>query len=344
MGLVFRGYDPRVSRPVAVKVLKPGFAARPGARARFLQEVRAAGRLEHPHTVPVYDVGEQRGVHFLVMPLLRGEPLDDRLARDGPLPAADVLRVACGAAAGLAAAHAAGVIHRDVKPSNLWLDGEPGGAGWRVRVLDFGLSQPTDTGDPLTPAGAVAGTVPYMSPEQALGRPLDERTDLFSLGVVLYEALAGVRVFHREHPAAAALAVVESHPEPPDRVRAGVPPELPARVMRLLSKNPADRPASAAAVVAEADRLSSPVPPGRPRGPPAPAPPDRGRLARRRADRARRVGRTGRSPRFGRAGRRRGRTHRRPADRLGERPGGRQGEDRLTGLADPPGPGRPTGP
>jgi len=261
MGVVFRGYDPRVPRPVAVKVLRPGSAD--SFQERMRGEIMAAGRLEHPNTVPVYDCGEQGGAAFLVMPLLRGEALDERLARAAPLPPADVRRVARDAAAGLAAAHAAGVVHRDLKPSNLWVEDDPAG-GWRVRVFDFGLALTGDGSGRLTPAGALVGTPEYMSPEQATGAPVDERADLFSLGVVLYQAATGVRPFAAGNVVATARAVADVDPDPPAVVRPDVPADLSALVMRLLAKDPAARPPSARAVLADLG-VEPPAPPARAR-------------------------------------------------------------------------------
>src|SRR5439155_23308474 len=193
MGDVFAAFDPQLQREVAGKVLRPHLADDPGARIRFVREARAAAAVQHDNVLPVHEVGEADGVPFLVMPLLAGETLAARLRRDGPLPPADVARLGRDAAAGLAAAHARGLVHRDVKPSNLWIETVSG--GWRVRVLDFGLARAA-ADDRLTGTGLSPGTPGYMSPEQAEGSPaLDPRTDLFSLGAVLYEAATGRPAF-----------------------------------------------------------------------------------------------------------------------------------------------------
>src|SRR5262249_46375847 len=144
------------------KVMRSGLAGQPEARDRFLREARAAARLQHDHIVPIFQVGEDGGVPYFAMPLLAGEPLDRRLRRATPLPIDEVLRIGRQAAEGLAAAHAAGLIHRDIKPVNLWLE-DPGG---RVKLLDFGLARPMTARDGLTQAGTVLGSPGYMSPEQ----------------------------------------------------------------------------------------------------------------------------------------------------------------------------------
>ncbi|WP_439623639.1 protein kinase domain-containing protein [Gemmata sp.] len=246
MGRVLEAHDPALGRRVAVKEIRPELAADPGARDRFLREARAAAAVRHDHIVPVYHVGERDGAPFLVMPLLAGESLAARLDR-GPLPPGDVARVGREAASGLAAAHAAGLVHRDVKPANLWLE-DPDG---RVLILDFGLARATDGGDALTRPGSVLGTPGYLAPEQANGLPVDGRADLFSLGATLYHAATGVRPFRGPTLTATLRAVGEHHPPPPREVNPAVPAALSDLIVRLLAKSPADRPASAAAVAAE---------------------------------------------------------------------------------------------
>jgi serine/threonine protein kinase len=241
-GVVYRAADPDLRRKVALKVLKPAALARPEARAAFLAEARALAAVQSDHVVPVYQVGEADGRPFLAMPLLGGETLAARLERDGALPAAEVARIGREAAVGLAALHAKGLVHRDVKPANLWLEAGTG----RVKVLDLGLAR-----DPLAPDGAAAGTPPYMSPEQAAGGDLDCRSDLFSLGSVLYECASGRRAFAADSVADTLRLVREAEPPPADRANPGVPAGLAGLIGRLLRKRPADRPASAAAVAQE---------------------------------------------------------------------------------------------
>jgi hypothetical protein len=250
MGVVLRAEDEVLRRPVALKVMRPELAARPEARERFLREARAAAALAHEHVVPVYHVGEEGGTPFLVMPLLEGESLAARLRREGRLPVAEVLRIGREAAEGLAAAHERGLVHRDVKPGNLWLEGEPG----KVKVLDFGLVWRVQEGVPLTQAGAVLGTPAYMAPEQVRGGAVDGRCDLFSLGVVLYETATGELPFQGEDALALLASLAADEPVPPCQLRPELPPALAALIVHLLAKRPADRPVSARAV---ADALRS---------------------------------------------------------------------------------------
>jgi hypothetical protein len=255
MGAVLAADDPALGRPVAVKVMLPHRAADPAARARFLREARAAAAVRHDHVVPIFHVGEQDGAPYLVMPLLDGESLAARLAR-GPLPPAEVARVGREAALGLAAAHARGLIHRDVKPDNLWLEAPAG----RVLVLDFGLARDPDAEDRLTQPGAVFGTAAYMAPEQADGGAVDARADLFALGATLYECATGVSPFRRPTLTATLRAVADHAPPPPREVNPAVPPALSGLIERLLAKRPADRPPSAAAVADELAALASGAP------------------------------------------------------------------------------------
>lgn len=244
MGYVFEAADEVLARRVAVKVLAPEAARRPGAAERFLREARAAAAVEHDHVVPVLHVGEDAGVPYLVMPLLKGESLADRLKR-GALPVADVVRVGRDVAAGLGAAHARGLMHRDVKPANVWLDADTG----RARVLDFGLARAEDGSDAVTSAHAVAGSPAYMAPEQIDGKPTP-RSDLFALGATLYECATGKRAFEGPTLTAILRAVADHHPPPPAVVNPAVPIPLSDLIMRLLAKDPAGRPGDAQEVVA----------------------------------------------------------------------------------------------
>ena len=251
MGVVFHAEDPALERPVAVKAMLPNLAASAAARRRFLREGRAAAALHHDHIVPIFQVGEDRGVPYIAMPLLRGESLEDRLKREGAVPPAEAFRIGREIALGLAAAHARRLVHRDIKPGNVWLesdaeDGEP--ANGRVKILDFGLARPvSDAG--LTQEGAIVGTPAFMAPEQAGGQPVDARSDLFSLGCVLYRMTTGEVPFKGNDAVSTLLAVAREHPRPPAEVHPAVPLPLSALVMRLLAKNPADRPASAREVI-----------------------------------------------------------------------------------------------
>jgi WD40 repeat protein len=258
MGLVCLAHDPQLERLVALKVMLPVFAASASARQRFLREARAAAALEHDHIVPIYQVGEDRGIPFLVMPFLKGEPLNQRLLREHILPLPEVLRIGQETADGLAAAHARGLIHRDIKPGNLWLEGER----TRVKILDFGLARSMGEQARLTQSGAILGTPAYMAPEQVEGKQIDPRCDLFSLGCVLYRLCTGELPFKGTDTISTLFAVATHHPPAPHEVNPeSVPQELSDLIMRLLAKKPEDRPASARLVadtlVALGQRLSA---------------------------------------------------------------------------------------
>ena len=246
MGVVFEAEDPKLGRRVAVKAMLPRLAADPLAKQRFVREAQAAAAVEHDHVVPIHLIGEAGGVPFLVMPFLKGESLDGRLKRDGTLPVAEVVRIGREVAEGLAAAHARGLVHRDIKPGNLWLEAPRG----RVKVLDFGLARPVAAGPgvEITQSGAVVGTPAYMSPEQGRGLPVDFRTDLFSLGGVLYRAATGRTPFTAADAAGMLMALAADTPADPRRFNPKLPGPLAGLILRLLEKDPANRPASAAEV------------------------------------------------------------------------------------------------
>src|SRR5262249_54388258 len=186
MGVVFQAEDTQLQRTVALKLIHPEFAANPVARERFLREARACAALRSDHVVTVYQVGQDRGLPFLAMEFLQGQTLEGRL-RGERLPLPEVLRVGREIAAGLAAAHARGLIHRDVKPATIWLEAPTG----RVKLLDFGLARAAGSHSGLTQTGRIIGTPEFMSPEQARGEDLDARSDLFGLGAVLYALCTG---------------------------------------------------------------------------------------------------------------------------------------------------------
>ena len=248
MGEVWRATDTVLDRTVAVKTLKPEYAEDDDFRARFRAEARHAGRLSHPGIASVYDFGETGAGAYLVMELVDGEPLSAVLRRQGALPADQVLDVVAQTAAALQAAHDGGVVHRDVKPGNLLV--RPDGV---VKVTDFGIASATDA-VPLTRTGEVVGTAYYLSPEQARGDGAGPRSDLYALGVVAYECLAGVRPFPGEQPVAVLLAHLQTPPPP---LPASVPAPVAALVMGLLAKDPDERPSSAGDLAAEATRLRS---------------------------------------------------------------------------------------
>ena len=246
MGLVFRAWDERLHRNVAIKLLHDNYRM-PGMRERFLQEARAASGLNHPNICTIFDIGEQDGDPYLVMELLEGETLKDRIAR-GALGAEEIVRFAGEIADALAVAHAKGIVHRDIKPANIFLVTMPDGRS-QAKVLDFGLAKinlevrggwESRTLD-LTMAGSTVGTLAYMSPEQARGEPLDARSDLFSLGIVMYE-MATRRVPFKG--TTSALAFVELLNNAPESVRIwneSIPRELERVVLKLLAKDRKER-------------------------------------------------------------------------------------------------------
>ncbi|TDN91534.1 serine/threonine-protein kinase [Microbacterium sp. BK668] len=246
MGEVWKAADRVIGRTVAVKILKPDLVDAPGFLQRFRVEGRLAARVDHDGIARVYDYGEHDGSAYLVMELVRGEALSAVLSRERPLPAERALDVVAQAASALHAAHSAGLVHRDIKPDNLLI--EPDG---RVKIADFGIARASDQ-VPFTVAGQVMGTVQYAAPEQLGGKPVTAASDIYSLGVVAYEALAGVRPFTGESQMAIALAQVND--EPP-AMPSDVP--LPVRdlVMSCLAKDPAERPSSAAALAQAAHEL-----------------------------------------------------------------------------------------
>jgi serine/threonine-protein kinase len=243
MGEVWRAQDDVLARTVAVKLLKREFSGDGDFLTRFRAEARHAAGLTHPHIAGVFDYGESDGAAYLVMELVPGEPFSAELARDGRISPERVLSVVEQAAGGLGAAHAAGLVHRDVKPGNLLIT--PDG---QVKITDFGIARAGDQ-VPLTATGQVMGTAQYLAPEQATGRGATPASDVYALGVVAYEALAGRRPFVADSPIALALAHVNDVPPPlPD----DVPPAVRDLVVAAMSKNPAERPADGAALAAAA--------------------------------------------------------------------------------------------
>ncbi len=252
MGEVWQAYDESLRRSVAVKVLRDEYAGDSGFLARFRTEARNSAALSHPNIAVLLDYGEQDGSAYLVMELVVGEPLSDVLERTPVLAADQLIPVLAQTARGLSAAHEAGVVHRDVKPGNILI-----ARGGRVKITDFGVSR--STGQPtLTASGMVMGTAQYLSPEQAVGKPATPLSDLYSLGVVAYEALVGHRPF--TGPTAVDIAVAHvNDPVPP--LPASVEPGLGALVMRLLDKDPSKRPQSAEELAGLFDALTPRTPP-----------------------------------------------------------------------------------
>jgi serine/threonine-protein kinase len=243
MGVVVKAYDPALRRNVAIKVLSASLASCAAARRRFLREARAAAAVVHEHVVSVFAVVESAALPFFVMEYVPGRSLQDRLDRTGPLSLPEILRIGMQTAAGLAAAHAQGLVHRDVKPANILLEN----GVERVRLSDFGLARAAaDAG--VTQSGVVAGTPHYMAPEQARGETADSRADLFSLGSTMYTMCAGHPPFRAESPLAVLRRVCDDNPRPLREINPEVPAWLESIIARLHAKNPAWRYQSAAEV------------------------------------------------------------------------------------------------
>ena len=251
MGTVYRAHDARLDRLVALKFLPPFMGTDPRAQQQFLVEARAAAALDHPNVCAIHEIGTAPdGRPFIAMACYEGETLRERLDQ-GAVPPAEAVAIATQIARGLGAAHARGIIHRDVKPGNIMLC-----ADGTVRLLDFGLAKMADAS--MTAPGATPGTIAYMSPEQARGDSITRHTDLWSLGVVLYEMLAGTRPFRSGNDHAVLRAIQHDRPEPVRRRAVQVSPWLARIVDRLLQKQPEARYPSAEALLADLER-SSPV-------------------------------------------------------------------------------------
>ncbi|MBA4158380.1 MAG: protein kinase, partial [Gemmatimonadetes bacterium] len=251
MGVVYRGQDLRLGRTVALKFLLPQYSLDSGAKERFLQEARAASLLDHPNICTIYEAGETEEGHlFLAMACYRGETLRERLARLGVLPIEEAVELARQIARGLGAAHEAGIVHRDLKPGNLMLAAEG-----TLKILDFGLAKVRDLS--ITRSGERAGTVAYMSPEQLQGEPVDGRSDLWSLGAVLYELLSGRLPFGAGHELSTAYRILYQEPVPLSSLRREIPAALEQLVARLLCKEPAGRYATAAAAMQVLEAVSA---------------------------------------------------------------------------------------
>jgi eukaryotic-like serine/threonine-protein kinase len=240
MAQVYRARDRLLDRPVALKVLFPELSVDRAFVERFRREAQAAANLSHPNIVPVFDWGEDGGTYFIVMEFVDGQPLSAILRSHGPLAAKRVADIGAHVAAALAYAHRHGVIHRDVKPGNVLItdDGQ-------VKVTDFGIARAVNTEESLTQTGAVMGTATYFSPEQAEGIGVDARTDVYSLGVVLFEMVAGRPPFLGETPVSVASKHVRDEPPPLRSLRATVPPDLEAVIAKAMAKTPDQRYASA---------------------------------------------------------------------------------------------------
>jgi serine/threonine protein kinase len=241
MGVVFKAFDSALLRPVAIKVLMPRLAVSPLARVRFAREAQAAAAIKHPNIVRIYSVGEHEGLPYFVMEYVEGITLADRVKREGMLERKSILRIGGQIARGLAAAHDQGLIHRDVKPANILLENGLD----QAQITDFGLACVTAEAWRLTASGVLLGTPPYMSPEQAAGAAVDHRSDLFSLGSLLYHLCTGEPPF----PGPSVMAILDrvrhAEPRPIRDLNPDIPPALEGHIRRLMAKDPADRFSSA---------------------------------------------------------------------------------------------------
>ena len=250
MAQVYRATDRVLGRPVAVKVLSRKLSGDAKFLTRFRREAQASAGLNHPHVVSVYDTGAHDELHYIVMEYVEGETLGALMAREGPLPPERAVHIAADVAEALEAAHRKGLVHRDVKPGNVMIDPEG-----RVKVMDFGIARAA-ADDTLTQTGLVLGTAAYLSPEQARGEAIDARSDIYSLGCVLYEMLTGRTPFEADSSVAMAYKHVNEEPDAP----AGIPADIAAVVMRSLEKDP-DRRFQSAAQMQAALRAALPTGP-----------------------------------------------------------------------------------
>lgn len=248
MGTVYLAEDTRLGRRVAIKTLRPRYLKQATAKTRFLAEARMAAQLHHDHIIPIYHVGEVDGIPFLAMPLLSGSPLDETLGEINQLlPLAEILRIGREIALGLGHAHAQGLTHRDIKPANIWLEAPT----QRVKILDFGLAKSDREQLNISSAGLIVGTPAYMSPEQARGNKADGRSDLFSLGVMLYEMTTGRKPFHGADTLAVLSSLAVDVPPRVNTLNPLIPERLATLIADLLEKEPARRPATAEKVATE---------------------------------------------------------------------------------------------
>jgi serine/threonine protein kinase len=267
MGEVYRARDTKLNRDVALKVLPEAMAANPERRARFAREAQAIAALNHPNIVTIHSIEQSDNTHFLTMELVNGTTLDGIIARHG-LRADRILAVAIPLVDAISAAHKRGITHRDLKPTNVMVTHDG-----RLKVLDFGLAKPMDaeparvsttspTG-PLTQDGRVFGTVNYMSPEQAEGKAVDHRTDIFSLGIVLYELATGQRPFTGESDLSVLSSILKDAPRPITDVNPALPQELGRIIRRCLAKDPDRRYQTALDLRNELDELKEELAPSK---------------------------------------------------------------------------------
>ena len=236
MATVFKGTDTVLGRPVAVKVLSPQYAGDANFVTRFRREAQAAARLNHPNLVSVYDTGTDDGIHFIVMEYVDAKTLADYLAGGGRIMPERAIEIAEAVCDALSMAHAHGIIHRDIKPPNIMITSKGD-----VKVTDFGIARVISGADTLAQTAAVLGTASYLSPEQAQSQPVDQRSDIYSLGCVLYEMVTGRPPFSGDSPVMVASKHVLEQPTPPSKLNRDVAPGLEAVIMKALAKNPDNR-------------------------------------------------------------------------------------------------------
>jgi serine/threonine-protein kinase len=239
MARVYRGRDLRLNRSIAVKVLHSHYATDAGFLQRFHHEAQAAANLRHPNIVDVYDVGQDGDIHYIVMEYVEGSDLKAVIARNGPLPIEQAVAIAEAVARALEAAHRIGLVHRDIKPQNIIV-----GPQGQVKITDFGIAK-SNLSTAMTDTGVTFGTADYISPEQARGQPATPRSDIYSLGVTLYEMLTGRLPFTGDSAIGVAMQHVSTEPPPPRMYNPRIPPRLEALVLSALSKDPNDRPVTA---------------------------------------------------------------------------------------------------
>jgi eukaryotic-like serine/threonine-protein kinase len=244
MGVVYRGRDVRLNRSVAIKVLPKDKMSDPERKRRFIQEARAASALNHPNIITIHDVGSESGIDFIVMEYVAGKSVDQLIPRKG-MRLNEALKLAIQMADALAKAHSAGIVHRDLKPTNVMVADEG-----LMKVLDFGLAKLTEvegdkdgtrTLESQTEEGMIIGTLSYMSPEQAEGRKVDARSDIFSFGAVLYEMISGQKAFQGDSKLSTLGAIVKQEPKPVSELLPGIPRDLEKVINRCLRKDPARR-------------------------------------------------------------------------------------------------------
>jgi serine/threonine-protein kinase len=262
MSEVYRGFDAELKRPVAIKRLRSDLAMNPVLRARFRREARAAGRLNHPAIVAVYDTGEEReangpSIPFIVMELIEGRSLRDALRHEGKISPVRALELTAGVLDALACSHAAGIIHRDIKPANVMLTTARG-----VKVADFGIARAvSDSSGTATMTGTVIGTAQYLSPEQGRGEPADVRSDIYSVGCLLYELLVGEPPFAGDSMVGIVFKHISEPPKPPSEANPEISADIDAVVLKALAKDPADRYQSANEMKADVESVLSGHPP-----------------------------------------------------------------------------------